>query len=66
MGLSDLSNSESVTREYFHEKLAGEPIRKRRCIKRFTDLRAARNERSGLEIHCALPSTGRRGQYHPN
>jgi hypothetical protein len=66
MCLADLSTSETVTREYFHEKQLGEPSRKRRCVKRFTDKRAAANERSGLEIHCALPSTGRRGQYHPN
>jgi hypothetical protein len=65
LGLADLTTSTSVTREYFHEK-EGPERRRSKCTKRFSDLKAAANERSGLEVHCALPSTGRRGQYHPN
>ena len=50
IGLSDLSNRDGVTREYFHTKsLTGR--RRRPCIAFYDDHDIARRERAALEVH---------------
>lgn len=48
LAIADMTNSEQVDREYFHDSMNGKL--RRSCLRTFYDLKLAAEERSSLEV----------------